>query len=194
MTIIDTPGGGGGIGYIESGDSAVYSKIDFGSGATSFKAMVASAMDISIDLRLNSPTGTRIGTLTASSTGDWDAYEQLSCQISNVTGENDLYLVFSGPVNVDWFEFSGGTAPTDPPQKGNIGDINGDGRINTSDYTLLTRHILETMTLTGEAFTNADTSGDGVINSNDATLLKRYILEIIDKFPAQGSAPAPVPT
>ena len=144
-------------------------------------------MDISIDLRLNSPTGTRIGTLTASSTGDWDAYELLSCEVSNVTGENDLYLVFSGPVNVDWFEFSGGTIPTDPPQTGKIGDVNGDGRINTNDYTLLSRHILEITTLTGEAFTNGDVNGDGAINSNDATLLQRYILEIIDKFPAEGN-------
>lgn len=194
ITIIDTPGGGGGIGYIESGDSAVYSKIDFGNGATSFKAMVASAMDISIDLRLNSPTGTRIGTLTAGSTGDWDTYELLSCDISNVTGENDLYLVFSGPVNVDWFEFSGGAVPTNPPPVGNIGDINGDGYINTGDYSMLTRHVLEIITLTGDEFTRADVSGDGVINSNDATILKRYILEIIDKFPAQGNAPVPTLT
>ncbi|HQD27767.1 dockerin type I repeat-containing protein [Acetivibrio saccincola] len=96
-----------------------------------------------------------------------------------------MYLVFSGPVNVDWFEFSGGTVPTNPPT-GNLGDINRDGTINTSDYTLLSRHILEITTLTGEAFRNADINGDGIINSNDATLLQRYILEIIDRFPGQG--------
>jgi len=99
------PEGGRGIGYITSGDYLVYKSIDFGNGATSFKAKVANSNTSNIELRLNGPNGTLIGTLSVKSTGDWNTYEEQTCSISKVTGINDLYLVFKGPVNIDWFTF-----------------------------------------------------------------------------------------
>ncbi|HOA96724.1 MAG TPA: cellulase family glycosylhydrolase [Acetivibrio saccincola] len=65
------------------------------------------------------------------------------------------------------------------------GDLNGDGIINSIDYNLLNRYILEVIDdLPVENYSKvADLNGDGVINSNDAVLLGRFILEIVDKFP-----------
>ncbi|TYQ17018.1 UNVERIFIED_CONTAM: dockerin type I repeat protein [Acetivibrio alkalicellulosi] len=171
------PDGGSSVGYINSGDYLLYNKIDFESGATTFKAMVAGIIDnCNIELRLNSPTGTLVGTLPVVSTGDWNIYQEQSCNINKVTGVNDLYLVFSGPVNIDWFTFGTESA------SGNLGDLNGDGNVDSTDFALLRRHILDITPLTGENLLNADLNKDGKVNSTDYTLMRRYILGIISSF------------
>ncbi|WP_423752767.1 dockerin type I domain-containing protein [Acetivibrio saccincola] len=71
-----------------------------------------------------------------------------------------------------------------PTPPGSYGDINGDGIINSSDYALLTRHILE-IPVQNANLNNADLNGDGVVDSLDATILSRYLLEVIDRFPVQ---------
>ena len=108
MEEINTVAGGKGIGYIENGDSLTFKNINFGNGATGFTAYVASGITVPtrIDIRLNSTTGTLLGTLEVSSTGGWNDYIEMSTSINRVTGKNDIVLVFSGPVNIDWFVFS----------------------------------------------------------------------------------------
>ncbi|MDQ2087777.1 discoidin domain-containing protein [Herbivorax sp. ANBcel31] len=66
-----------------------------------------------------------------------------------------------------------------------LGDINNDGVIDSTDYTLMSRHILEISSLTGDQLLAADLNGDGVIDSTDSTILQRYLLDIIQSFPAQ---------
>jgi len=200
MEIIGT-GSGEGIGYIENGDSLTFKKVNFGSGATKFTANVASDVEnpTTIDIRLGSSTGTRIGTLEVGSTGGWNDYTELSTNISSVTGENDIVLVFSGAVNIDWFTFtkgSGGTNPTTPPTHNpnvKYGDVNDDGVVNSMDASLLSRYVLEII----DSLPNidaADLNGDKTINSMDSTLLSRYILEVIDKFPVEDMIPVPTQT
>lgn len=189
IEIIGVPNdSGSGVGYINSGDYLVYKNIDFGSGATSFKAMVANAITSDIELRLNSPSGTLIGTLSVKSTEDWNTYEEQTCSINKVTGVNDLYLVFTGPVNIDWFTFGAGS------NSGDLGDLNGDGNINSTDLQILKRHLLGITPLTGTKLSNADVNRSGSVDSTDYTILKRYILHIITVFPGQDVVPTPTPT
>ncbi|MFZ5988938.1 MAG: carbohydrate-binding protein [Bacillota bacterium] len=169
--------GGSGIGYIGSGDYLAYKKVNFGNGATSFKAFVATTTATNVELRLNSPTGTLIGTLSVAPTGGWNVYQEQACNINMVTGLNDLYLVFSGGVNTDWFTFVEGSS------SGRLGDLNSDGNIDSTDYQLLRRHLLRITLLTGTNLSNADVNSDGSVDSTDYTLLKRYILRIITSFP-----------
>ncbi len=169
---VGTANGGSGIGYISSGDYLVYKKINFGDGATSFKAFVTTNAATSIELRLNSPTGTLIGTLPVESTGGFNAYQEQTCNISKVTGENDLYLIFKGAVNIDWFTFTGGST-------GKKGDINGDGNVNSIDFALLKLHLLGSTPITGDGLSRADVNGDGNVNSIDFGLIKQYLLGMI---------------
>ncbi|HEX9060259.1 MAG TPA: dockerin type I domain-containing protein, partial [Clostridia bacterium] len=54
------------------------------------------------------------------------------------------------------------------------GDVNNDGKINSTDVSLLKRYILQITTNIN--ITNADMNGDGKINSTDYSLLKRALL------------------
>lgn len=56
------------------------------------------------------------------------------------------------------------------------GDLNGDGKINSTDYMLLKRAVLLTYALREEQKAAADVNGDGKINSTDYMLLKRAVL------------------
>jgi hypothetical protein len=106
LETIGTPDGGKGIGYISSGDTVTFNDVDFGNGASSFTVRSSSTLSSSIQVRLGSSSGPLLGTISSSSTGGWNAYQELTTNISGASGMNDLVLVFSGPVNVDWFRFS----------------------------------------------------------------------------------------
>jgi len=72
--------------------------------------------------------------------------------------------------------------PSNPPTAssgGNgSGDLNGDNKVNSTDYSLLRRHILSLTELTGNALKAADLNGDGKVNSTDYSFLRRVILGI----------------
>ncbi|ODM27792.1 carbohydrate-binding protein [Clostridium sp. Bc-iso-3] len=174
--------GGSGVGYIENGNYLVYKNVDFENGAASFKIMASTTGTPKIEIRLGSPTGTLAGTLQVASTGGFNAYKEQSCNINKVTGLHDVYLVFGGAVNVDWFTFGKESVGTIK-----YGDLNGDGKVNSTDSTLLSRYILKIIDTfpieNGDKA--ADLNGDGKVNSTDYNILKRYLLKIIDKFPVE---------
>lgn len=112
-TCTDT-GGGQDVGYIESGDYTVYNNINFGSGATGFDARVASQTSGgNIEVRLDSLTGTLVGTCAVTGTGGWQTWTTKSCGVSGASGIHNLYLKFTGGtgalLNVNWFKFTSGT-------------------------------------------------------------------------------------
>ncbi|MFZ5987777.1 MAG: dockerin type I repeat-containing protein [Bacillota bacterium] len=68
-----------------------------------------------------------------------------------------------------------------------FGDTNGDGIVNSTDYILVSRYILGTISSFpyDKGIITADTNADGFVNSTDSSLIKRYVLDIISKFPAE---------
>jgi len=104
--------------YIQSGDYVVFNNVNFNTTAKSFKAYVANASNstTNIEIRAGSSTGTLLGTLSVPSTSSWDEFYELACNINNINGNQNIYLVFTGPVNVDWFTFSqNAVVPTATP-------------------------------------------------------------------------------
>ncbi len=64
-----------------------------------------------------------------------------------------------------------------------IGDVNGDKTIDAADYILVKRHVLGTITLTGEQFVRANATaflnGDEVVTTADYVMIRRAILKTI---------------
>jgi glucuronoarabinoxylan endo-1,4-beta-xylanase len=111
--------GGENIGYIKNEDYVVYNNIDFGNGAASFQARVASAAaGGDIEIRLDGVTGTLVGTCPVAETGDWQTWVTATCNVSGASGTHDLYLKFTGKsgylFNLNWFKFTGGSATATP--------------------------------------------------------------------------------
>lgn len=73
---------------------------------------------------------------------------------------------------------------TPPSNSYSIGDVNLDGNINSTDYSMMKRFILGTMPEfpSQESYITADIDKNGRINSTDYSYLKRYILGLIDSF------------
>lgn len=175
--------GGLDVGFIESGDYTVYKNVDFASGAGSFTARVASATNGGyIEIRLDSPNGTLIGTCPVKGTGDWQTYIDVKCAVSEVKGKHDLYLMFTGDsgylFNINWFTFTALSLAK-------LGDLNMDDQIDAMDFQLMKKYLLGLGEI--EDTRLADLDASGAIDVLDLILLKQYLLGIINSFPGQGS-------
>ena len=63
-----------------------------------------------------------------------------------------------------------------------IGDVNGDGEINTGDTTAVLRASAEIVVLSEYEAGSADVNGDGQVNTDDAALILQYAAERIAEF------------
>lgn len=100
------------LAYINDGYYVKLAGVDFGTGAKSFSASVATAnAGGRIEIRRDSATGEVIGTCNVAGTGGWGTWKTISCPITNSSGTHDLFFNFSGSgtdylFNVDWWQFS----------------------------------------------------------------------------------------
>ncbi|MBP3361520.1 MAG: carbohydrate-binding protein [Clostridia bacterium] len=103
------------LSQISTGDYTRYNNMVFDGGAGSFEASISGiTTNGKIEIRLDSPDGTLIGTLKGLNTASWDNYNNAVCNISNVSGSHDVYLVFTEGVSIDNFKFNINSAPEQP--------------------------------------------------------------------------------
>jgi len=78
------------------------------------------------------------------------------------------------------------------PASTKYGDLNADGKINSTDYNLGKRLILRTISELpiSNGSVAFDLNGDSKVDSTDLTALKRYLLGVIDKFPVGTDIPS----
>jgi len=119
--------GGVDVTSIENGDFIQVKGVDFGAGAASFAARVASSTSGgTIELRLDSKTGTRVGSCAVTGTGGVQAWTTKSCDVSEVSGVHDLFLVFVGGTgslfNFNWWQFTARESPDAGPDSGPDGE------------------------------------------------------------------------
>ena len=160
--------------------------MDFGDGATSFQARVASnnASGGNIEIRLDKADGTKIGTCVVTSTGGWQTWADVKCNIDKVSGKHDLYLKFTGGssylFNLNWFVFGKAAAPTTI-----VGDLNGDKGIDATDYALMKMYLLGAITdfPAENDLEAADLNSDKVIDALDFAVFKQYLLGTVKELP-----------
>jgi glycosyl hydrolase family 76/carbohydrate binding protein with CBM6 domain len=111
--IIEASGGNGRqLGGVMNGSWARYGHVDFTQTPPTQFVARASADSVAggdIEIRLDSLTGSLIGTCAIASTGSWNNYAEFTAALAPQTGTHDIYLVFrpaSGRAfvgNLDWF-------------------------------------------------------------------------------------------
>jgi hypothetical protein len=84
--------------------------MNFAEGASACTVRAATPNNAcSVELRLDSPSGILVGTVSIGNTGGWDTYSDFTATVTGATGSHDLYLVFKGGsgylMNVDQFTF-----------------------------------------------------------------------------------------
>jgi len=95
---------------IHNGDYIKVRSVDFGKGAKTFEASVASATEGgSIEIHTDSTTGTLLGTCNVNPTSGTTNWAVQSCKVNKITGLHDIYFVFKGGegnlFNFDWWVF-----------------------------------------------------------------------------------------
>lgn len=128
IEVEDCSEGGRNLSELQNGDYIKLLSVDFLTGAVSFEASVASAgSGGDIELHLDAADGPLVGTCAVSPTGDWQAWDTVSCDVTGAAGIHDLFLVFSGGggtlFNLDWYQFE----PKDPLPTGSGGGGGTDG-------------------------------------------------------------------
>jgi hypothetical protein len=57
-----------------------------------------------------------------------------------------------------------------------LGDVNGDGKIDITDATLIQLHVAQSKLLEGEDFAVADVNGDNKVDITDAKCIVNYLV------------------
>ncbi|HLN22202.1 MAG TPA: glycoside hydrolase family 43 protein [Bacteroidales bacterium] len=90
---------------ISDGDYIKVRSVDFRKGAGLFEASTATISDSAkIEIHLDSPDGTTIGTCLIRNSGEMNKWMVQSCSTQKVKGVHDVYFVFRGS-NDDLFDF-----------------------------------------------------------------------------------------
>ena len=94
--------------------------LNFGTGASSFTARVAGTVTGgSLQIHLDSTTGTLIGTSAVPNTGGAQTWQNVTCPITAATGLHDVYFVYTGGsgtlFNFESYSFAQTNAPTATP-------------------------------------------------------------------------------
>lgn len=97
--------------------------------------------------------------------------------------------IISAPKAIATKDANGALSPitkptvTDDPYGGyELGDVNGDGKINTRDAVMILKYSARLIGLDETQQMRADTNGDGKINTRDVVLVLKYSAGIITSF------------
>ena len=100
-----------------------------------------------------------------------------STKDGNEMNKNESKILQNG----EWKDYAKSSTPaTSPNPVGDsiYGDTSGDGRISIGDVTLIQKHIVRLINLTGAALAKADVNGDGSISIKDATCIQQYLVKL----------------
>ena len=156
----------------------------YGLYPTASEKLKESGSQVQQDLDLKRPTTGKIVNLTAKD--NWNGF--------NLNNDTELFVLGAEREGV----IGNGTATCTLSQKGNnyesaykssttvyYGDLNRDGKVDSDDLTLLSRHVGGIELLDDDTLKRGDLDGDGDVDASDLTLLARYTSKMITKFPVQ---------
>lgn len=80
------------------------------------------------------------------------------------------------------------------PGCGSLGDVNGDGKVDSVDANLLLQYTAGKIPISGIVAANSDVNRNGKIDSVDANLILQYSAGLISTFTGCSTSPTPTPT
>jgi uncharacterized protein (TIGR03790 family) len=99
--------GGMDVTNIGSGSYTVYGNVPLTGAATLAVRVASGAAGGNVELHLDMPSGTLLGTCTVPATGGGQTWTTRTCPLSTATGSHDVYLVYTGSgnnlFNLEWF-------------------------------------------------------------------------------------------
>lgn len=116
-------GGGQNVGYVEAGDWLKYEHIRLEDVEQMYFRVASESAGVHFDVRLDSPDGETIATVTHPATGGWQNWTTVGTELEYVPeGIHDLYIVFnSDGQNMNWFQFQ--LPGDDPPPEGDYPEV-----------------------------------------------------------------------
>ena len=90
------------LGSVNDGDWAMYAGVEFGGGdyartPRTLELTASSASDGgTIEVRLDAPDGPLVAEVEVDGTGSWTEYATTSVDVADVSGQHDVFLLFSG--------------------------------------------------------------------------------------------------
>jgi len=91
---------------MKSGSWIKIAGVNFSTAATGFSARVAGTGTASIQVVLDGLSNSPVGTLAVTKTGSTQTWQTQSTTIKATTGVHDVYLRATGPVNLNWYQFT----------------------------------------------------------------------------------------
>lgn len=144
------------------------------------------------DCPLNVTVNNNVATITYNAPNGSGMDMTQGVAVLTMTKSGDSHVIASDPKSIASKDANGALSPitkptvTDDPYGGyEYGDVNGDGRIDVTDASLILQHIAKLITLTPEQIARADVAYNNSIDVTDATLILMYIAKFDVKFGVQ---------
>ena len=168
---------GGVIGWIGEGSYAIYKDVNFSGGSAKQMIICASnpttdtIRNVSVYIDGDNETGSLIATVPIQPTKIWNNYVINTQAVGNITGVHDVFLLFDGGVNLDYFYFSKEKAATATL----VGDANCDGKTSVADAVAILQSIgnRDKYALSEQGMINADVDGNAGVTGMDALVLQQ---------------------
>lgn len=94
------------LGYASSGSWALFRHLLFDGRVSTLTARVANAgAATSIEFRLDAHDGPLLSSVAVPSTGGWQSWRTFTAPTSSAYGDRNLFVVFRGAANLNWFAF-----------------------------------------------------------------------------------------
>lgn len=194
-----------GVNYPTAGAPTVYcltSEKD-GTVTLSLKASIADLQRLDMQLTLNGYTditavtdcplnvtvNNNVATITYNALNGSGMDMTQGVAVLTMTKSGDSQGIASDPKSIASKDANGALSPitqptvTDDPYGGyELGDVNGDGKINTRDAVMILKYSARLIGLDETQQMRADTNGDGKINTRDVVLVLKYSAGIITSF------------
>ena len=96
-------------------------------------------------------------------------YDEFTEELQDYFGSKEEYI---NERISEYFEYSAGNQKTKPYLKG---DVNGNGAVDLTDYSMILKHVKGIKLLGGEQKERADVNGNGTIELTDYSMVLKHV-------------------